>query len=439
MRWTWRIARIARTDIILHASFVLVPVYYWNLVRPDSLAEGAVLLLLVTLLFTWVVLHELGHVLVARRCGLSVTQIVLWPLGGLTLLREQPRHARHDLMISAAGPVVNLLLAGAAALLAAVGPFADPDTAPLIFGLLNSHTMLAQAMRINLGLAAFNLLPAFPLDGGHILRSLLQMALGERRAAAIVLPISVILAIGMAAAGVLRQEPLLVLVAVLVVIGASTLSLRAMTWVAGAINFLYGFVVERGYWYIQRERPRDAVVYYDRAIARQPANARFHHNRAWALLMEGDSAEAIAGYSQVIALTPDNAKAYADRGMARFQDRDVLGAIADYDNAQALGWDDVLLYERRGRALWWLGDLPAAIEAFSAAIARAPQDGLYYAARAVLHNRSGDSEGRQGFARNGPDRNGLRAACEFVCLPVHPLITGVSKSSGSGMLSRFSV
>jgi Zn-dependent protease len=115
----------------------------------------------VILLFAALVAHELGHALVARRCGVSVSAITLFVFGGAASLESEPRSARDELCIAVAGPLVSVALAVVTYGLARISP------TPIV------HDPLEWLARVNLGIALFNMLPGFPLDGGRILRAVL--------------------------------------------------------------------------------------------------------------------------------------------------------------------------------------------------------------------------------------------------------------------------
>lgn len=144
-------------------------------------------------LFVSVLLHELGHAVVAQRLGYRIAAIDLHLLGGAAQITEQPDDPRDELWIAAAGPAVSLLLAGAAAGLgfALGGPFTAAGT----LGALG-HLAL-----VNLGMAVFNLLPALPMDGGRILRALLAHRLGELRGTEIAVLVARVLSVGLVVAG----------------------------------------------------------------------------------------------------------------------------------------------------------------------------------------------------------------------------------------------
>ena len=111
MKWSWPIARIAGIDVKIHATFLLIVVLgamQWSAFGLPGMAFGALLMLA---LFLCVTLHEFGHGLVAQRFGIPVREIVLLPIGGVAALARNPSKPLHELLIAAAGPAVNVVLA----------------------------------------------------------------------------------------------------------------------------------------------------------------------------------------------------------------------------------------------------------------------------------------------------------------------------------------
>lgn len=175
MKWSWRIGRVAGIDIAVHATFPLLLAWIAIVALGSGTAASALFAVVLTLaVFVTVVLHELGHALTARHFGIRTTDITLLPIGGIARLEHLPREPRQELLITLAGPAVNVALAaalaGAFALRGDFGrlPELITSTAPA-----TPSTLLAQLIALNLWLAAFNLIPAFPLDGGRVLRAIL--------------------------------------------------------------------------------------------------------------------------------------------------------------------------------------------------------------------------------------------------------------------------
>lgn len=183
MKWSWRVGRIAGIDIRVHATFPLL--FAW--IALIAVRGGATLasvvgtVALILTVFTLVVLHECAHALVARRFGIRTHDITLLPIGGIARLERMPREPRQELLIALAGPAVNVVLAiilyAALALSGDLARLRGLDDAGTMT--MTLATALAQLFAINVSLALFNLLPAFPLDGGRVLRALLAMRRGD--------------------------------------------------------------------------------------------------------------------------------------------------------------------------------------------------------------------------------------------------------------------
>lgn len=169
--WSFQLGVIAGIPLRVHATFVLLMLWISisHLLHGHGWSAALNALTLMGAMFAAVVLHELGHALMARRYGIRTLDITLLPIGGVARLERVPTGSGAEVLIALAGPLVNVALAGAAFLAlqlsgSAVGdPIVGSVTAPL----------LPQLFWLNLWLAAFNLLPAFPMDGGRVLRGLL--------------------------------------------------------------------------------------------------------------------------------------------------------------------------------------------------------------------------------------------------------------------------
>jgi Zn-dependent protease len=174
--WSIPVGRLFGIEIRIHLTFLFLLVFVWGTEAPTQDATAALRVLgLVGIIFGSVVLHELGHALVARGSGIPAKSIILLPIGGITILDEahaipDPLNAwKRDIRIAVAGPLVNLVIAGLAALilLAAIPGF--PLTAR---PLMHSSALLRSIVWANVYLGLFNLLPAYPMDGGRALRAL---------------------------------------------------------------------------------------------------------------------------------------------------------------------------------------------------------------------------------------------------------------------------
>jgi len=220
--------RVAGIGIYVHVTFLLLPLWVaWVSFAERHLWRDAIMgAAFVLVLFGIVLLHELGHALTARRFGIGTRDITLLPIGGLARLERIPEKPRQELLVALAGPAVNICLA--LLLFAIVGggsqlaEFGNVE----MFG----TGLLVTLMWVNIVLAVFNLVPAFPMDGGRVLRALLAMRLNYVRATRIAAGIGQAIALVFAFAGLSSilfghlgpiSNPFLVLVGVFVWIGAS--------------------------------------------------------------------------------------------------------------------------------------------------------------------------------------------------------------------------
>ena len=172
--WSFPVGQLFGVDIRVHLTFLLLLIFVWFTQSVTMGTAGAGRgLALVGIIFGCVVLHELGHAVVAKRSGLAVRSIVLLPIGGVTLMEDtgmrKPNPAR-DIRIAVAGPLVNLFIAAAAGVvILAFLPQARLWSQPFV----HAGNLPRSLFWGNLFLGAFNLLPAYPMDGGRILRALL--------------------------------------------------------------------------------------------------------------------------------------------------------------------------------------------------------------------------------------------------------------------------
>jgi Zn-dependent protease/CBS domain-containing protein len=217
-RWAWRLGSVAGIDLYLHVTFValLVWIAVSHLGQRHGLPGVAGALALNLAVFGVVVLHELGHALVARRFGINTRDITLWPIGGIARLERMPEKPRQELLVAAAGPAVNFALAGLlAGLMFLVGQPLAPGQVQLVGG-----SFLSTLLWINVSLGLFNLLPAFPMDGGRILRAALALRLDRERATAVAARIGKGMAVLLGVLGLLAGHTILVIIAIFVWMGA---------------------------------------------------------------------------------------------------------------------------------------------------------------------------------------------------------------------------
>ena len=209
---------VGGTAVRLHPTFFLLLLWiaavYWIRGGP-AVAIGGVLF--IALLFICVLLHEFGHVWVARLYGIRTRDITLLPIGGVAAMERMPEKPGQEIVVALAGPAVNLVIAFALVVL--LGGGIDPTD---IARLEEPHaSLMARVAEANLALFVFNLIPAFPMDGGRVLRALLTFRLGFRRATQVAAWIGQGLAIAFGFVGLLFGNPLLILIAIFIFMAAS--------------------------------------------------------------------------------------------------------------------------------------------------------------------------------------------------------------------------
>ena len=180
MKWSWKIARLWGIDVYVHATFLLILAWvaysYWVQFERLNAVVGGILFILA--LFACVVLHEYGHALMARRFGVKTRDITLYPIGGVARLERIPEKPIEELWVALAGPAVNVVIA------ILLGAYLVGTGAFQLSGLfsMTSGSFLPRLLAVNVMLVAFNLIPAFPMDGGRVLRALLAMRMDHLQA-----------------------------------------------------------------------------------------------------------------------------------------------------------------------------------------------------------------------------------------------------------------
>jgi Zn-dependent protease/CBS domain-containing protein len=215
-RWSWKVVTVAGIDVYVHGTFLLLIAF---VAFSDLAGQGVVAMVrgtgLILAVFTMVVLHEFGHALMARRFGVRTRDITLLPIGGVARLEKMPDQPGQQLLVALAGPAVNLAIA-----LVLFGLVLSSNV-PIGFEGVRHATgpFLTQLMWINVSLAAFNLLPGYPMDGGRILRALLAMRMAPERATQTAARVGQGVAVIFGLVG-LFLSPFLMVIAVIVWLGA---------------------------------------------------------------------------------------------------------------------------------------------------------------------------------------------------------------------------
>ncbi len=167
------IGTYADIPVYIHWSFLLLLTYigYTGWAESGTIPAIVISILTVLAVFVCVILHEFGHALAARRYGIGTHDIVMYPIGGVARLNSIPENPFQELVVAVAGPAVNIAIA---IILYAINPFIDTES--------NVYFITSQLLYVNLFLVLFNMIPAFPMDGGRALRAVLSMAMPRLRA-----------------------------------------------------------------------------------------------------------------------------------------------------------------------------------------------------------------------------------------------------------------
>ncbi|MDX1707844.1 MAG: site-2 protease family protein [Desulfobacterales bacterium] len=218
MKWSLKIGKLAGIDVFIHFTFFLLLAWiaFITYNQGGSVNAAVVGVVFILVIFACVVLHELGHALTAKKYGIKTRDIILLPIGGVARLEKMPDQPRQELLVALAGPAVNVIIAAIfAAYLYLTNSFTP--SAELAAG---SVSFAERIMAVNIFLVVFNLIPAFPMDGGRVLRALLATRLPYSKATQYAAPAWQGIAVLFGIVG-LFYNPLLLFIAFFVWIGAA--------------------------------------------------------------------------------------------------------------------------------------------------------------------------------------------------------------------------
>jgi len=216
MRNSLRLGTLFGIPVNLHWTFLLLLgfVAFSQAFAYGSVSAALGGVVFVSAIFGCVVLHEFGHALAARRYGIATRDVTLLPIGGVARLERMPDDPRQELVVALAGPAVNVVIAGLLGIWLVLTGFGAASGLSLTGG-----SFVARLLSVNLALVVFNMLPAFPMDGGRVLRALLARRLSYVRATDLAAKIGRGMAVLFAIAGLL-WNPMLILIALFVWTGA---------------------------------------------------------------------------------------------------------------------------------------------------------------------------------------------------------------------------
>ena len=218
---SWKLGQAFGIGIFVHWTFLLLPLYVFFADLGDGhLVQALFSVFMLCAVFGCVILHELGHALTARHYGIATRDITLYPIGGVARLERMSERPWEEFWIAVAGPAVNVVIALLLAGLLLVSGYTDFGGLILNFPQSLSTDLIVLVVQLlllsNLMLVAFNLLPAFPMDGGRVLRALLASWLGRLAATEFAAGLSVVMAVGFFLWGIYVSSFFLMLIAVFV-------------------------------------------------------------------------------------------------------------------------------------------------------------------------------------------------------------------------------
>jgi len=217
MKWSWKLGRFAGIDVYVHFTFLILigwlALSHW--IRERSLSATLEVVAFVLAIFACVVLHEFGHAITARKYGIETRDVTLLPIGGVARLERMPSDPKQELWVALAGPAVNVVIAAVLYL----GLYATGGVQSSALS-ATEGSFVYRLMMVNVGLIVFNMLPAFPMDGGRVLRAVLATHTGYARATNIAAGVGQAMAFFFGFLG-LFGNPFLLFIALFVWIGAT--------------------------------------------------------------------------------------------------------------------------------------------------------------------------------------------------------------------------
>jgi stage IV sporulation protein FB len=214
--WSFRVATVAGTEVRIHFTFLLLLVFWFSAgASHGGMPEALHTLVLVLAIFLCVLLHEFGHVLAARHYGIRTPDITLLPIGGVARLERMPREPAHELIVALCGPLVNVVIATLIGFGLKLSPQMDLELDPV------RMPFWVQMMQWNVFMVLFNMIPAFPMDGGRVLRAGMALFMDYGRATRAAASVGqAIAALGFMAALLFFHNPLLLIIALFIFLSA---------------------------------------------------------------------------------------------------------------------------------------------------------------------------------------------------------------------------
>jgi len=385
------LARIRGVDIRFHFSMLFsIPIAYF-LFLPTNVREATAALLWLVGLILSIFLHEVGHALTAQLVGVEVKSIVIWILGGFTNFSHKSEKPSHNLAISAAGPLVNMLLGFFSVvfyiLLSLLFMPFYRNTELFLWGQTFINLSFSLAI-VNMILVIFNLLPIYPLDGGNIMHSMMETFFGRSNADWITLLVSAPLLLGLIALGIVTRDYLLLISCVLIGLAVGTLNQSFLRRLNLGINYLFK---RSGYYYLQGDFER-AAQGYTQDIEREPQQLAHYLARAACYMNILQKERAVPDVERALKLNSNSALALQLRGEIFAMDKDCDAALDFFARAQAINPRWAVPYFDRGSVLLDKKEFQSALTELDKAISLLSQFPLFFVLRSLNHFILGNIE-----------------------------------------------
>lgn len=389
LTWSWSFGRLRGVDFRFHFSILFsIPVALY-LFKPIHIREVVLALLWLSGFVASVFLHELGHALAAQLAGVHVRSIVIWLLGGFTTLSRRSDKPAYNLLISAAGPLVNFFLAFLCVVLYLVlSILFIPYIQNLeLFIWTQMFVNLAFSLAVvNLILAVFNLFPIYPLDGGNITHSIMEIFFGRANADWLTLLIGIPVLGGLMLFAWFTRDFLLMASCVMIGLALVTLNRSALRWINLQVNY---FFKRSGYYYLLEDFER-AAQEHTLAIDRDPSRLENYLLRAACHIHMDQPVRALPDVERALKLAPSHPMALQLRGELHALAKEYNLALDCFDRVQAVNPDWSIPYFDRGSVLLEKGELAPALAALNKSLALQPVHPLFYILRSLASFRLGD-------------------------------------------------
>ena len=382
MAFTWRLGYLREVEIRFHFSILFSVFFAYIIFRPHDLASGLLALLWLLGFIVSVLLHELAHALAAKRASVEVKNIVLWLLGGFTNLARESEKPLQRLAISAAGPILTLLLG----ILFFLIHFFRPLGLSLGWDYISTRLFISLAA-INAVLFVFNSLPVYPLDGGQILHALSEFMFGKKHANIITTIVSIPVLAGLIWLGVWSRDYVLLVTCLLMAFAIGTLNQRTRHWINLGANYLF----KRGGYHLLQGDYERAAEYYTRDIAREPQQANHYIARFLCYLWMLQWEKALDDIERALELAPDNPVALVMRGDLYSLNKEYDAALKLISRARELKPDWAVAHLDHGSVLLDKGEYQLALADMNHAISlQAEVFPAFYIARSMAHFKLGN-------------------------------------------------